>query len=158
MDGTIIEGDPAETLPPDTDAAKKEVVSSFDGYVEDSTNIRMQLTGAAFKTWAKDPTTILFGVGVGGAGQAMYDAGNTDWPKEIVQNEYVSLLLETGLVGIVILIMTGVMVFNSLKKSKHFELISTGLMGYGITLLFFAGLPNVIHLYVIPAILPYGKN
>ena len=132
--------------------------STFDGYVEDSTNIRMQLTGAAFKTWAKDSTTILFGVGVGGAGQAMYDAGNTDWPKEIVQNEYVSLLLETGLVGTMILVLTGVMIFNSLKKSKHFELISTVLVGYGITLLFFAGLPNVIHLYVIPAILPYGKN
>lgn len=132
--------------------------STFDGYVEDSTNIRMQLTGAAIKTWTKDPTTILFGVGVGGAGQAMYDAGNTDWPKEIVQNEYVSLLLETGFVGTTILVLTGVMVFNSLKKSKHFELISTVLVGYGITLLFFAGLPNVIHLYLIPAILPYGKN
>ena len=118
----------------------------------------MQLTGAAIKTWAKDPATILFGVGVGGAGQAMYDAGNTDWPKEIVQNEYVSLLLETGLVGIAILALTGVVVFNSLKKSKHFELISTVLVGYGITLLFFAGLPNAIHLYLIPAIMPYGRN
>ena len=162
VDGTIIEGDPADTLPPDPDAASKPngtlVTSTFDGYVEDSTNIRMQLTGAAIKTWAKDPTTILFGVGVGGAGQAMYDAGNTDWPKEIVQNEFVSLLLETGLVGIVILVLTGVMVFSSLKKSKHFELISTVLVGYGITLLFFAGLPNVIHLYLIPAIMPFGRN
>ena len=166
----ITEGDPAETLGPDENAQVNEEKrlreeaeaekrrSSFDGYVEDSTNIRMQLTGAALKTWAKDPGTILFGVGIGGAGQAMYDAGNTDWPKEIVQNEYVSLLLETGLTGIAILIMTGVVVLRSLKKSKHFEMISTVLIGYGITLLFFAGLPNVIHLYLIPAIMPFGRN
>ena len=118
----------------------------------------MQLTGAAMKTWVKNPVTILFGVGIGGAGQAMYDAGNVDWPKEIVQNEYASLLLETGLIGIAALAITGVMVLKQLKKSKQFGLIATVLVGYGITLLFFAGLPNVIHLYLIPAIMPFGRN
>ena len=168
--GDVILEDPAEYLPPDPDAMiheqerlKAEAAvgtkkSSFDGYVEDSTNIRMQLTQAAMDTWAKNPIRILFGVGIGGAGQAMYEAGNTDWPKEIVQNEYASLLLETGIVGIITIAVTGVMIIKQLKRSKQFELISTMLVGYGITLLFFAGLPNVIHLYLIPAIVPYGKN
>ena len=132
--------------------------STFDGYVEDSTNIRMQLTGAALKTWAKDPQTILFGVGIGGAGQAMYDAGNSDWPKEIVQNEYASLLLETGIIGIVLIIYTAVLVLKALKKSANLEMNLTLIFGYGITLLFFAGLPNALHIYIIPAVLPYGKS
>ena len=170
--GNVVLEDPAEYLPPDPNAliheeerlkeeAGEEVTnkrSSFDGYVEDSTNIRMQLTGAAMKTWVKNPVTILFGVGIGGAGQAMYDASNVDWPKEIVQNEYASLLLETGLIGTIALVITGVMVLKQLKKSKQFGLTLTVLVGYGITLLFFAGLPNVIHLYLIPAIMPYGRN
>lgn len=132
--------------------------SAFDGYVEDSTNIRMALTGAALKTWAKDPQTILFGVGIGGAGQAMYDAGNMDWPKEIVQNEYASLLLETGITGIVLIIYTAVLILKALKKSANLEMNLTLIFGYGITLLFFAGLPNVLHIYIIPAVLPYGKS
>ena len=132
--------------------------SAFDGYVEDSTNIRMALTGAALKTWAKDPQTILFGVGIGGAGQAMYDAGNMDWPKEIVQNEYASLLLETGITGIALIIYTAVLILKALKKSANLEMNLTLIFGYGITLLFFAGLPNVLHIYIIPAVLPYGKS
>ncbi len=132
--------------------------SAFDGYVEDSTNIRMALTGAALKTWAKDPQTILFGVGIGGAGQAMYDAGNMDWPKEIVQNEYASLLLEAGITGIALIVYTAVLILKALKKSANLEMNLTLIFGYGITLLFFAGLPNVLHIYIIPAVLPYGKS
>lgn len=49
------------------------------------------------------PTSVLFGVGLGGAGTAMYRnsfiTGITS-PKEIVQNQGISLLLELGLVGI----------------------------------------------------------
>ena len=132
--------------------------STFDGYVEDSTNVRMALTGAALKTWTKDFKTIVLGVGMGGAGQAMYEAGSTDWPKEIVQNEYASLLLETGLIGISLVIYTAVLVLKALKKSANLEMNLTLIFGYGITLLFFAWLPNVLHIYIIPAVLPYGKS
>ena len=100
----------------------------------------------------------MIGSGIGGAGQAMYDAGNSDWPKEIVQNEYASLLLETGLVGIALLIYSAAILFKGLKTAKNNDLILTLVVGYGITLLFFAGLPNALHMYLIPAILPYGKS
>lgn len=140
------------------DLTSDPTTSTFDGYVPESTEVRMQMTKAAVDTWRRDFKTVMIGSGIGGAGQAMYDAGNSDWPKEIVQNEYASLLLETGLVGIALLIYSAAILFKGLKTAKNNDLILTLVVGYGITLLFFAGLPNALHMYLVPAILPYGKS
>lgn len=116
--------------------------TSFDGYVAESTNIRLNLNGAALDTWLSapghpsigidaalrcyvfccpcvasgplTPTSILFGVGLGGAGTALYQnrfITHINSPKEIVQNEFFSLLLETGLVGILLFIFTLLLAF-----------------------------------------------
>jgi O-antigen ligase len=75
-----------------------------------------------------------------------------------VQNEYASLLLEAGITGIALIVYTAVLILKALKKSANLEMNLTLIFGYGITLLFFAGLPNVLHIYIIPAVLPYGKS
>jgi len=101
----------------------------FDGYVAESTNVRLNLNEIAFETWLSapghpaafwigydchtpgepcnssiqvTPTSVLFGVGLGGAGTAMHVAHPDEIasPKEIVQNQTFSLLLELGAVGI----------------------------------------------------------
>ncbi len=74
----------------------------FDGYVAESTNIRLNLNATALATALENPTTLIFGAGLGGAGVAMYEAfpDKVGSPKEIVQNETFSLLLETGLIGL----------------------------------------------------------
>lgn len=74
----------------------------FEGYVAESTNIRLGLNEIALATVLQDPQTLLFGAGLGGAGVAMFEAfpEKVGSPKEIVQNETFSLLLETGLVGL----------------------------------------------------------
>lgn len=146
---TIYEAESAEV---------SETSSTFDGYVPESTEIRMKMTEAALATWSKDAKTILIGAGIGGAGQAMYDAGKSDWPKEIVQNEYASLLLETGIVGIILLIYSGVLILKKLKSANNNDMILTLIFGYGVTLLFFAGLPNALHMYLLPSIAAYGKS
>lgn len=123
----------------------------FDGYVEESTTVRLELSEAAIKVWSKDLRTILFGVGIGGAGEAMFVAGEIDSPKEIVQNEYVNLLLEVGLVGILLFLLTVILIIKISLKNNLGEVVLTMLVAYGITLLFFSGLPNALQIYLLPA-------
>lgn len=125
----------------------------FDGYVEESTNIRKELTRNAMKVWSRDFKTVMFGVGIGGAGQAMYDAGLTGTPKEIVQNEYASLLLETGLIGIFLVIFALAMILKILRKNPISIIILPILVSYGVSLLFFAGLANALQIYLLPPVL-----
>lgn len=136
--------------PEKTDGEEKEAV--FDGYVAESTDTRVRLTGAAIEVWKKDFKTAMLGVGLGGAGQALYVNGLSPAPKEIVQNEYASLLLETGLVGIVLLILTIVLIIRVMLKIRAVSMLLALVVAYGITLLFFSGLPNALQIYLLPAI------
>ena len=147
---------PEEANAPNLEAVDEEVEEDkavFDGYVEESTDTRVRLTDAALTVWRKDFKTIMFGVGLGGAGQALYVNGLSPAPKEIVQNQYASLLLETGLVGTVLMVMTLVLIVRMAYKNSAREAIWTLILAYGITVCFFAGLPNALHIYLLPAIL-----
>lgn len=163
--------------------------TSFDGYVAESTNIRLNLNGAALDTWLSapghpasgldiglrchsfgdpcnatgplTPTSVLFGVGLGGAGIAMSrNSFITDItnPKEIVQNQFLSLLLELGLVGIILIIFSLILIFVRLTpkafwSSPAFPILLSLIVAYLITLNFFAGLPNALHIYLVPPLL-----
>ena len=129
-----------------------KISSTFDGYVEESTTIRLDLTAAALTVWRQNPATILIGTGLGGAGTALYSAGLTGSPKEIVQNQYASLLLETGLVGIATIIIAVVIILGAVKNSTHTSLITAILLAYALALFFFAGLPNALHVYLAPSL------
>jgi hypothetical protein len=125
----------------------------FDGYVAESTDIRVRLSDVALKAWSKDFKTIMLGVGIGGAGQALYQNGFSAGPKEIVQNEYVSLLLETGIVGVALVILTVVLSILALKKTGNMMVVLVLAVAYGTTLLFFSGLPNALHIYLLVSLL-----
>ena len=89
----------------------------------------------------------MFGVGLGGAGRALQDSGLSSSSKEIIQNQYVSLLLETGLVGMILLIITVILIVRKvLNKVALMALI----VAYGVSLLFFAGLANALQIYLLP--------
>ena len=103
--------------------------------------------------WSKDFITMLFGVGLGGAGQALYVNGLTSSPKEIVQNQYASLLLETGIVGVVLVILALVLVIRVAIKNQLSGGILALIVAYLISLCFFAGLPNALHIYLLPVML-----
>ncbi len=132
---------------------QEENSSVFDGYVEGSTDTRIRLSNAAGEVWVKNPTTVWFGVGIGGAGEALYQNGLSPAPKEIIQNEYMSLLLETGLVGISLFVLTMIMIFRTLWRSPQKIMLVGLLIAYGVTLLFFSGLPNALHIYLIPGLI-----
>lgn len=112
---------PADTELPEIPASTQDTV--FEGYVAESTNIRLNLNSVALKTWLaapgfpfskigfdcpKEPSffndgckeyvkisipSMLYGVGLGGAGTAMHQAfpEEVTSPKEIVQHEGFSL-------------------------------------------------------------------
>ena len=142
--------------PVENSEEKEEAV--FDGYVAESTDVRVGMTGAAVRTWQKDIKTILIGTGLGGAGVAMYENGETEWSKEIVQNQYASLLLETGIVGISLLIFSLVLLIREILKQKQAGLILALVVAYGISLFFFSGLPNVLHIYLVLPLLMCVEN
>lgn len=95
----------------------------FEGYVAESTTARLNLNRAALDTWLSAPTSVLFGVGLGGAGTAMYLNSfitGINSPKEIVQHQGFSLLLELGLVGIALVIFSLLIAFFPQIFSRRF--------------------------------------
>ena len=132
----------------------------FDGYVEVSTSNRVDIWQGALETWKKNFATVLFGVGIGGGPFSIYENGAFASSKEIINNQYVSLLLESGVVGIGLLILSLVLVFKAVYKKPNELLIFTLIIAYMVSLLFFAGLPNALHVYLLPAIFIFlcGKS
>lgn len=121
----------------------------FDGYVAESTDTRLRLSDAAIKVWLKNWKTTLFGVGLGGAGTALYVNELSPAPKEIIQNEYFSLLLETGVVGVLLATLTVVWAVRYIIKKENYLLVLTLMAAYGVSLGFFAGLPNALQIYLM---------
>ena len=127
--------------------------SIYDGYVEESTDTRVRLFNAALSVWRSDFKTIFVGVGIGGAGQALYDNGLSPAPREIVQNEYASLLLETGVIGVSLFVILVVMVVRVFLKSSCPGLLLALVVAYGVSLLFFSGLTNALQIVLLPGLL-----
>ena len=132
----------------------------FDGYVEVSTNSRVDIWRGALKTWVKDPVTVLFGVGIGSGLISMYENGAFASSREIINNQYVSLLLEGGVLGTALLVLSLVLVYRAVCKNRNRVLIFSLIIAYMVSLCFFSGLPNALHIYLLPAIFIFlcGKS
>ena len=142
-------------LPEDnTSPEETENLSVFDGYVAESTNFRLSLNVSALSASLDSPLNFFFGYGLGSAGTVLYEKSFTSHPKEIVQNEYFSLLLETGLLGILLFLLVIVVFFTTIIKTSPTPLAKPFLfsltLAYLITLSFFSGFPNALHLYLLP--------
>lgn len=119
---------------------------AFDGYVEESTNIRLKLSEAAISAWSRDLLTILFGTGAGGSGIAMSQAVSDIGQKEIVQNQYVETLLEIGILGFAVFLLILAALFVVTKNNRWIWAIITSVM---VQWLFFSGYPNALHIYLM---------
>lgn len=158
-DEKINDDEVVDTVEKDDDSEQKND-SIFDGYVVESTETRVRLTNAALEIWSKNPKTMIFGVGLGGAGEALFENGLSPAPKEIIQNQYASLLLETGLIGVLLFIWLVVMVVKRIIKESDSSLVLTLIVTYGVTLCFFSGLPNALQIYLLLGLFIslYGRN
>jgi hypothetical protein len=151
------------TLPelskPETPVAEPAVEESrFSGYVQESTDVRVSLSSAAIDIWSSNPKKTLFGVGLGGSGEVLKRSGATDLSKEIIQNEFLAILLETGLIGIAILLISVITVMKLVIKTSDRILIIVLAVAYVVSLMFFSGLPNAVHIYLMPALIAYNST
>lgn len=137
---------------PENESTSPET-SDYDGYVTESTEIRLMLSKAAGKIWQENKAVTIRGVGLGGAGMALYNHGDTGSTKEIVQNEYFSILLELGLIGFAFFLIACVLIVRAFKNNPAKILFYALFIAYGVTLCFFAGLPNALQIYLSPALL-----
>lgn len=134
----------------------------FTGYVAESTDRRLELATFALKITAAHPTNTLFGTGLGSAGTEMYVhfPKQQGHEKEIVQNQYLETILEIGIIGLILLILS-LVTFIKLSGFKFEPYTVATLLAFVISLCFFSGYPNALHIYLLPVIcynLMYEKN
>lgn len=139
---------------------------AYHGYVAESTNVRLSLTKTALAAWRSNQLgQQLFGTGLGSAGIVLARQTGSQYQKEIVQNEFVEVLLERGLVGLALL--GGLVVlYGRLCFQRRDYLALAILVAYLTQWCFFSGLPNALHIYLVLALLsaklldgaPAGKN
>lgn len=130
----------------------QENTAIFDGYIESSTYTRLSINERAINTWAKNSKSAIFGVGIGGAGMAVSQVYDDFSPKEIIQNQYLSILLELGVIGWVLAIFPIALFIKKIFKKQLFWLF-TIILAYVLSILFFSGLPNALHIYLLPPLL-----
>ena len=126
---------------------------AYHGYVAESTNVRLSLTKTALAAWRSNQLgQQLFGTGLGSAGIVLARQTGSRYQKEIVQNEFVEVLLERGLIGLVLL--GGlVALYGRLCFQRRDYLALVILVAYLTQWCFFSGLPNALHIYLVLALL-----
>lgn len=126
---------------------------AYHGYVAESTNVRLSLTKTALAAWRSNRLgQQLFGTGLGSAGIVLARQTGSRYQKEIVQNEFVEVLLERGLVGLALL--GGlVALYGRLCSQRRDYLALVILVAYLAQWCFFSGLPNALHIYLVLALL-----
>lgn len=145
--------DNSDSIATDSTVDNEAVDSTFSGYVPESTNVRLQLSDLALDVWDDSASHFLSGVGLGGAGTALSEKDSQLSSKEIVQNQYLSVLLELGLVGFLLLLLFLVYLLKIVSRQKYSVYFLSLTVAYLLSLLFFAGLPNALHIYLFPALL-----
>ena len=126
---------------------------AYHGYVAESTNVRLSLTKTALAAWRSNRIgQQLFGTGLGSAGIVLARQTGSRYQKEIVQNEFVEVLLERGLIGLALL--GGLVVlYGRLCSRRRDYLVLAILVAYLTQWCFFSGLPNALHIYLVLALL-----
>ncbi len=140
-------------------AASAQKTPQFTSYIEESTNIRLNLNHLALSSWRTSLRRILAGVGLGAAGLTLYqEFPELGSPKEIIQNEYLAILYEQGICGVIMIICVGILFVLTYKlHNKNHE--KTSIYGrvlalsFALTLCFFSGLPNALHIYLLTPLL-----
>ncbi len=143
--------------------------SYFNGYVEESSNVRVNLSKAALAVWNGNPKNKLLGVGVGSACTSIYEyyfeEGNdpefakelekngSRTPKMNVQNQYTEVLVEFGAIGTILLMVDMFYIARQVLSHKKKDLFISIAIAYGVAFVFLSGLPNVLHLYVLPLLI-----
>ena len=137
----------------------------------------MTLTIASLKLWSSNPLIAIFGVGIGSAGSSVNQAyiegfytneflekegineGTLTSPKKIIQNEYVEILLEFGIIGFLLVCAIILFLIKNIKDKKESVLLYSIILSFGVSVVFSSGLPNALHIYlIIPLLASISAN
>lgn len=118
------------------------------GYVASSTTSRLTMSQEALRIWRQSFRTMLFGVGVGGFGATLHHQ-NIQYPVgSIVGNYYIEMLVETGIIGFFLFMLSIGVLIASLYREKNWVLLS--IMAACLTQwYFFSGNANVTHIWIV---------
>jgi len=142
------------SLPPEygnTEASAPKVTvpsKKASGYVAASTDSRLSMSAQAILLWTENPQHFLFGIGNGSFGTSLHAKDNHYPTNSIVNNYYLELLVETGLIGLSLFAAFIAGLLYTLLKTRNTLLIViiTSLL---VQACFFSGNANIIHLWVI---------
>jgi O-antigen ligase len=122
--------------------------TSQPGYVESSTISRLSMSTEAIDIWNSSPHTQLIGVGIGGFGASL-QAQHAETPdSSVVNNFYLELLAETGLIGAVLFFSFVISLIYAAVTSRQYLLLSL-VIAFLVQWCFFSGTSNVVHIWVI---------
>lgn len=149
VDISVEDNQGSETINATRSSLNEPKDPNYDGYVKESTNVRLQRSSVALSTWSESPTTMVLGVGVGGAGVAMHN----NYPdqigsREIVQNEFVERLLETGALGLALFMTVLISVLAIVFGQKAWWVFGL-ILAFIVQWNFFSGYPNALHIYIL---------
>lgn len=136
-----------------TSLSSNEQQPAYDGYVAESTDVRVNLTKTALTAWSsQDSFHRLAGTGLGSSGVVMARQTGSSYQKEIVQNEYVEILLERGVIGLLLFLAAIVSTFHKPHR-RNATWVWSILVAYLVQWCFFSGLPNALHIYLVTSLL-----
>lgn len=147
--GTIsIPGEAKSSLPSLDQPSSTSKPLAQPGYIESSTTSRLSMNSEAITIWNSSPRTVLFGVGIGGFGASLQALHPEVPDSSIVNNFYLELLAETGIVGAILFFsFIGALIYIGVRKRQY--LLLSLVVAFLIQWCFFSGTSNVVHIWVI---------
>jgi O-antigen ligase len=134
---------------PKPDSESEPARPEFDGYAPIATDNRLGKINLAVDAWRQSSSTVFFGVGLGGAGRSIIDNSDIggDPNAAVIENQFVEILLERGIVGSLPFAALIVWLFYATRRRKWLWAI---LIAYLVQWNFFSGLPSVFwHIYLV---------
>lgn len=144
----------AQPIPQPQPQATPQPEEVFDpvGFVAASSNDRLTAAETALAAWDDTPLTIMFGVGMGNLGGYVRTHHVPNAPADLtVYVFYVLLLVELGLVGLLLLLITLLVIIRNAVRDIHTTWGRFGLLltvAFAIQLAFFGSYINVMYMYV----------
>lgn len=122
----------------------KKPSANPDGYIKASTDSRLSMSQEAIRIWTKNPENFIYGIGIGGFGTSL----TPPRPSAIVNNYYLELLAETGVIGFGLFATFLTSLGITLIRLKSWLLLAI-VAGLFTQALFFSGNANIIHIWAL---------
>lgn len=123
---------------------ESSIVSS--GYVAASTHSRISMSVEAITLLKDRPSRFVHGVGIGSFGTTLHKKDASFSQSSIVNNQYIELLTETGIIGLVLFLSFIITAITKMSRRSK-RVFAPAIIGILFQWLFFSGYPNILHLW-----------